>query len=525
MKRQLLTLALLIVALLFVPSSAIFAQTISLATTFTYQGYLTNAGGPINGLCDLQFSLFDAASAGSQIGAILDKLNVTVTNGVFTTQLGFGGTAFNGTDRYLQLAVRCPAGSGSYTSLTPRQALTPTPYALGLYGLQVQPNATSPNVIGGYSGNGVTAGVTGAFIGGGGYAGSANTVTDNYSVIGGGANNRSGNLNSLLEDAWFSTVGGGWNNSASHRQATVSGGGGNTASGLYATVSGGSSNTASASWSTVGGGSFSRASGAYATVAGGDSNTASFSYSAVGGGRNNTASGDYATVAGGDSNAAQGNFSFAAGRRAKANQSGVFVWGDSTFADVASTAANQFIARASGGVWFYSSSNLSTGATLAAGSGSWASVSDRNVKANFTPVDGRSVLDKVIALPLSTWNYQAQAADIRHIGPMAQDFSAAFGVGEDDTTISSVDADGVALAAIQGLYSVVQDKDKQIAALKTENATQQKQIDDLSARLAALEKLAGTANTPHETGALPGWLLIGGLVIGGWIAIRKQNCL
>jgi hypothetical protein len=255
-------------------------------------------------------------------------------------------------------------------------------------------------------------------------------------------------------------------------------------------------------------------------VGGGQNNAASGYVAVVAGGESNTASGDYATVAGGDSNTAQGNFSFAAGRRAKANQSGVFVWGDSTFADVASTAANQFIVRSSGGVWFYSSGNLSSGVVLNAGSGTWASVSDRNVKANFTPVDGRVVLDKVVALPLLTWNYQAQDAGIRHIGPMAQDFSAAFGVGEDDKHISTVDADGVALAAIQGLYSLVKSEN---AALKAENAQLKQQVTDIEKRLAALEKLAGTASTPHETGALPGWLLLGGLVIGGVVSLKRRR--
>jgi len=83
-------------------------------------------------------------------------------------------------------------------------------------------------------------------------------------------------------------------------------------------------------------------------------------------------------------------------------------------------------------------------------------------------------------IPLETWNYKTQVDDIRHIGPMAQDFYAAFGVGENDTTISTVDADGVALAAIQGLYQRLQ-------AAEAENAALQQQVDDLEARLAALE--------------------------------------
>jgi hypothetical protein len=103
---------------------------------------------------------------------------------------------------------------------------------------------------------------------------------------------------------------------------------------------------------------------------------------------------------------------------------------------------------------------------------------------------------------------------------MAQDFAAAFGVGEDDKHISTVDADGVALAAIQGLYSLVKSEN---AALKTENAQLKQQVSDLDKRLAVLEKLAGTTTTPRETGAVPSWLLVGGLVIGGVVVVGRRK--
>ena len=74
------------------------------------------------------------------------------------------------------------------------------------------------------------------------------------------------------------------------------------------------------------------------------------------------------------------------------------------------------------------------------------------------------MLNALAAIPIQSWNYKTQDAAIRHLGPMAQDFQAAFHVGENNTTISTVDAQGVALAAIQGLYGLVKDKDAQIAA-------------------------------------------------------------
>jgi outer membrane murein-binding lipoprotein Lpp len=156
------------------------------------------------------------------------------------------------------------------------------------------------------------------------------------------------------------------------------------------------------------------------------------------------------------------------------------VWADSSGPIFSSTTNNQFAVRATGGFVFYTSASV--GATLAAGSGSWTSMSDRNAKENFAPLDPQSVLAKVAALPLSTWNYKAQNPAIRHLGPMAQDFKAAFGLGETDTGITGVDADGVALAAIQGLNQKLDETRADNAALRTDNA-------DLRARLEKLERL------------------------------------
>jgi hypothetical protein len=107
----------------------------ALGTSFTYQGYLTHNGAPINGQdqCDGQFGLWDAASGGTQLGSTQTVVNLDVTNGYFTAELNsageFGATAFAGQARYLEIAVRCPAGSGTFTVLG-RQALTAAPYAV-----------------------------------------------------------------------------------------------------------------------------------------------------------------------------------------------------------------------------------------------------------------------------------------------------------------------------------------------------------------------------------------------------------
>ncbi len=109
--------------------------------------------------------------------------------------------------------------------------------------------------------------------------------------------------------------------------------------------------------------------------------------------------------------------------------------------------------------------------------------SDRNSKENFAPVNPAEVLDKVAALPITRWNYKDDPS-AEHLGPVAQDFQAAFGLGSDDKSITTVDADGVALTAIQGLNSKVEAKDDEIRRLIQQ---QQEQIEVLRAEIAALK--------------------------------------
>jgi hypothetical protein len=101
----------------------------ALGTGFTYQGRLTDGGTPANGTYDLDFKLYDALSGGSQVGSTSAQRSVNVSNGLFTVQLDFGNV-FNGTALYLEIGVRLSSIGGAYTTLTPRQPLSPTPYAL-----------------------------------------------------------------------------------------------------------------------------------------------------------------------------------------------------------------------------------------------------------------------------------------------------------------------------------------------------------------------------------------------------------
>ncbi len=99
-------------------------------TSFTYQGRFTDSGAAVTGTYDMQFKLFDLASAGSQIGSTITNGAVTVNNGVFTVQLDYGAAAFSGADRFLEIGIRLAGDANPYTILAPRQQLTSAVYAI-----------------------------------------------------------------------------------------------------------------------------------------------------------------------------------------------------------------------------------------------------------------------------------------------------------------------------------------------------------------------------------------------------------
>jgi hypothetical protein len=119
---------------------------------------------------------------------------------------------------------------------------------------------------------------------------------------------------------------------------------------------------------------------------------------------------------------------------------------------------------------------------------SWIDYSDRNAKSGFEPVDTAAILAKVAAMPITRWHYTNNVA-IPHLGPMAQDFYAAFAVGHDDRHIGTLDESGVALAAIQGLNQKLDEREAEIAGQKDEIAGQKEEISDLKARLDRMEQM------------------------------------
>ncbi len=385
-------------------------------------------------------------------------------------------------------------------------------------GLRIEAGA-SPNIVAGHAANSITfhaAHDKGNVIAGGGEATMPNLIGDAHgfnviaggrgnvidgwvarSVIGGGNRNTNlawdatisgGELNKIDSSGDTSTIGGGWGNLITDYDATISGGSSNSAEATRSTIGGGSGNRThgEGEYATICGGDANEASGYIATIGGGSGNLASGWYATVGGGYLNSASGEHATIPGGEFNKASGARSFAAGTDAWATHDGSFVWScSSTGAN--STAANEFVARAHGGFRFYTASGTGTGARLAPGGGSWTSLSDRNAKENFEPVDTIDVLERVTSLAVTTWNYRSQDTSIRHMGPMAQDFYSVFGLGEDDKGITTIDAEGVAFAAIQGLHALVREREAELAAQRAEILAQGKEIANLTVRLARLE--------------------------------------
>ncbi|MBV9242770.1 MAG: tail fiber domain-containing protein [Acidobacteria bacterium] len=212
------------------------------------------------------------------------------------------------------------------------------------------------------------------------------------------------------------------------------------------------------------------------------------------------ASGAFGVAIGLQNNAA-GNFSVAIGKNATTCSewtcSGTVYQGAVTIGDgcagfssdaVVANANNQVNIRGCGGFRFFTNQAMTAGVQLASGGGSWSSISDKNAKENFKSVDPRDVLHRLLKVPVSTWNYKSQDVAIRHIGPMAQDFKAAFNVGESDKMITSIDPDGVAFAAIQGLYQEIKDRDAKNVALRQQLDILAAQNDQLNARLTAIER-------------------------------------
>jgi hypothetical protein len=190
---------------------------------------------------------------------------------------------------------------------------------------------------------------------------------------------------------------------------------------------------------------------------------------------------------------ANGDYSLALGHRASANgfDGAIVISDNSTTDSLQASQNNQFNVRAAGGYRLYSNATETVGVSINAGGSSWNVISDRNRKESFLGIDGEDILSRIRSLPVTTWQYRdEQDRAVRHIGPMAQDWHAAFGFSPDNTTINMSDFDGVNLAAIQALEARTTEQAGEIQALRGQVAERDARIESLEARLARLEALA-----------------------------------
>ena len=174
---------------------------------------------------------------------------------------------------------------------------------------------------------------------------------------------------------------------------------------------------------------------------------------------------------------------------------GTFIWSDGAAQASAdtfrNTANNEFAARATGGFRFRTNLGGTTGCNLPAGSGVFNCTSTRASKTNFEAVSGTDVLAKVRALPITTWNYISEGGKVRHLGPMAEDFYAAFGLGEGSKTIGIQDLASVSLAGVKALEertAELQGKTEEIERLRAEVAALRTANAALEDRLGAIEQ-------------------------------------
>lgn len=630
----------LILALAFAATSA-FAQ----SSAFNYQGRLNDAGAAASGTFQFQFKLYDAVAGGNQIGGTLSDVSVTVSNGIFSTNLDFGLVAFSGADRYLEIAVRKTAND-AYTTLTPRQKINSAPYAAkaktadgfgeNLTGdvsgtqnatvvqsvggqtsaniasaVQATNNATSANnanvivkrdgagkiTVGGVTfGDGTT--LTSANVGGGNsILGTTNNFTAlntfsgglsaaNLSIfnVGNPTNPTDAANKQYVDSNAIKFVPGAEQLSVGDANGTApiinlrggstccSGPGGHTPA-FFKVFQNGSfvatgnlgigtspwegrgyrtswhtykgafrSGYADNEWDDANVGFFSWAGGSNSTSSGlyafafGDTNQAESTSSIVFGsgnqvkgaagfsaGASNRVCDTYgvalgnkaisggplingkcdpesfnlrglAAVAIGYNVTADQDHTTAMGKFASNNGfTGTFVWSDGSAQASAdtfrNTANNEFAARATGGFRFRTNLTGTTGCNLPAGSGVFNCTSSRSTKENFLAINGLDVLSKLRRIQISSWNYITEGQNVRHVGPMAEDFYGQFQLGTDNKSIGVQDLAGVSIAAVKELDEQLQQKNEQVKILQTEVNQLRATQTDLEKRLAALEEL------------------------------------
>jgi len=449
-------------------------------TAFTYQGKLSSANSPATGMFDLIFRLALDPNGSSYAGSPVVAGGLQVTDGLFSTAIDFGPGLFNGTQYWLEVDVRAH-GATDFTAMSPLQPLSQVPYAVmansasNLLGTLPASQVVGSLPSSQLSGTMPDASLSGnvALRAGGNIFTGPQIVAGTLAINTYSAPENDFSINSdtyLFSHALFlrGETGMDHNHGLAYNGST------------FTNFSGGNFQVdGPALWGYSG--------GVLGTRVGGDKGALSWYSGGV------VVYGQaYVTGALTADTGSLGSLAVSgAVKAADITLSGNVAAANATISSDITGGGNLTVQKdiIGGGVLNLSGSGA-IGGPLAVGGAIRASgdvyargiklTSDRNAKENFTHVKPTEVLAKVAALPLSEWSYLGDQEHQRHLGPMAQDFQAAFGLnGQDDTHISVVDESGVALAAIQGLNEKIDQKDAEIQALR-------KQVEDLASTVRAL---------------------------------------
>ena len=438
------------------------------AQNFTYHGQLQDAGKAANGSYDLQLTLYSAAQGGSAIAGPITLYGVSVKDGSFVSEVNFGPTAPLMEQAWLEVSVK--AGGGQFVKLDNRSPVAPEGTACpGSWTLDG--NAGNP---------------------GGSYLG---TADDQLVAI--KANNTYGALiypGSNVGLAWpYGPASGvtnstaiGYNAGAMFSGSTVIGGFGDTTFGtsvrdtatnqvVIAAEHGVGINTGKAADGLALRDELTIAPSAGLPAGNADVSLITGTPGATGyhGFNINAQPNGYLNI--------NGMYSATAG---------ALVYGNVLQVNYVSSGYGLLGFNGASAVYpihFGTNTSNGNGAYLS-GTGVWTNASSRTFKDSFAAIDPVAVLEKLVALPVKTWYYKGNRGDGQHMGPVAEDFAAAFGLGSNEKYIGSVDESGVAFAAIQGLNRKFASEN---ADLKARNAALQERLDQLASRLAKLEAQRG----------------------------------
>jgi hypothetical protein len=434
------------------------------AASFSYHGTLKDGGVSAEGKYDMELTLYSASSGGSVIAGPLMLYAVPIHGGSFSTEADFGPLAKSPSQAWVGVKLR-NAGAGEFAALPGRSVVSAGDASVCPGAWTLAGNAGNP--AGSYLG---TADNQPLILEANGqplatFIGSTGSTPANSVALGNGA----------------SATG----------YADFAAGDGTSATGPAATAFGAGSQAIGHTSFAAGQNAIANNNGSF--VWADDSSNSSFSSTGVdqfviraaggvGIGSNNPSGRDL-LVSGNDGvfveNGGSANSAIFGSSLATTGTASGVVGASFSASGYGVTAEN----LNAGTALYVSSSggsapviNTSTGASLTAG-GVWQNFSDRNGKEGFASIDVESVLSKVVALPVTNWFYKTEGESVRHVGPMAQDFSAAFGLGSTDRAIGTVDEEGIALAAIQGLNK----------KLESENSSLRSDLEALRTRLDKLD--------------------------------------